>query len=254
VAAVFVPLVAKGHPVGVLEVFHRSPLAADQAWLDYLDTLAGQAAIAIESGRMFHGLLRSNLDLTTAYDSTIVGWSLAMDLRDKETEGHTLRVTEMTISLAEMAGIPKAEIVHVRRGALLHDIGKMGVPDHILLKPDKLTEAEWEIMRMHPVFAHDMLYPIEYLRPALDIPHYHHEKWDGTGYPDGLKGEEIPLPARLFAVVDVWDAITSDRPYRPAWPRQQAIEHVREGVGSHFDPAAADLFLRFLGLEPVSPD
>lgn len=249
VSAFFVPLVAKGQPVGVLEVYHRSILSADEGWMEYLETLAGQAAIAIDSGRMFHNLLRSNQDLVMAYDTTIEGWSRALDLRDKETEGHTLRVTEMTIALARMAGIPEPEIVNVRRGALLHDIGKMGVPDHILLKPEKLTKAEWEIMRMHPVFAHDLLSPIEYLRPALDIPHYHHEKWDGTGYPEGLKGEEIPLPARLFAVVDVWDAITSDRPYRPAWPREEAIEHIRGGAGSHFDPMAVDLFLEFLALE-----
>jgi PAS domain S-box-containing protein len=249
VSAVFVPLVAKGQPVGVLEVFHRSRLSADRAWLEYLETLAGQAAIAIESGRMFHGLLRSNVDLGMAYDTTIEGWSRALDLRDKETEGHTLRVTQMTVALAQMAAIPASEIVHVRRGALLHDIGKMGVPDHILLKPDKLTDAEWEIMRKHPVFAYELLAPIEYLQPALDIPHYHHEKWDGTGYPEGLAGEDIPLPARLFAVADVWDAITNDRPYRSAWSREDAIEHIRQQDGSQFDPLAVDLFLQYLGLE-----
>ena len=249
VAAYFVPLVAKGQIEGILEVFNRSPFEADQNWLDFLEALAGQAAIAIESGRMFHNLMRSNLDLEMAYDTTIEGWSRALDLRDKETEGHTLRVTEMTVSLARMAGIPESDIEHVRRGALLHDIGKMGVPDHILLKPGELTEEEWEKMRKHPVFAYELLHPIEYLQPALEIPHYHHEKWDGSGYPDGLHGEQIPLPARLFAVVDVWDAITHDRPYRPAWPRQEAIQHIRDGAGTHFEPRAVELFFQLVRQE-----
>ena len=155
-------------------------------------------------------------NLSLAYDATISGWSRAMDLRDKETEGHTQRVTSLTLELARKMGISETDILHLRHGALLHDIGKMGVPDHILLKPDKLTVEEWDIMRQHPVFAYEMLYQIEYLKPSLDIPYSHHEKWDGTGYPQGIKGEEIPLSARIFAIVDVWDALTSDRPYRKA--------------------------------------
>ncbi len=222
-------------------------LDPDADWLDFLDTLAGEASIAIDSAQLFNNLKRSNDDLVGAYDTTIEGWSRALDLRDKETEGHTLRVTEVTVALARLAGMSEAQIVHVRRGALLHDIGKMGVPDHILLKPDQLTEDEWEKMRRHPGFAYDLLHPIEYLRPALAIPRFHHERWDGTGYPDGLAGDTIPLEARLFAVADVWDAVTHDRPYRPAWPEDDAIQHIRDGSGNHFDPQAVELFFHFLG-------
>lgn len=246
VAFYSVPLVAKGNVVGVLEIFHRSPIRTEQTWLDFLVTLAGQASIAIESGRLFHELQRTNIDLILAYDSTIEGWSRALDLRDKETEGHTLRVTEMTVAFARMAGIPESEIVHVKRGALLHDIGKMGVPDSILLKPGKLTEDEWTVMRMHPTYAHELLSPIEYLKPALSIPYYHHEKWDGTGYPQGLKGEQLPLASRLFAVVDVWDALRSDRPYRPGWPEEKVLEYIRAQSGTHFDPMAVESFMRLI--------
>jgi HD-GYP domain-containing protein (c-di-GMP phosphodiesterase class II) len=187
---------------------------------------------------------RSSTQLALAYDATIEGWSRAMDLRDKETEGHTRRVTELTVLLARAHGSSEEEIVHLRRGALLHDIGKMGVPDAILLKPGPLTDAEWAIMRRHPVLAYEMLLPIVYLRPALDIPYNHHEKWDGTGYPRGLKGEAIPLAARIFAVADVWDALRSDRPYRSAWPETRVREHIRALSGTHFDPRVVNAFLR----------
>lgn len=242
-----VPLIVKGQVVGVLEVFHRKPFEADLEWLKFLETLAGQAAIAVDNAQLFQHLQRSNIDLTMAYDATIEGWSRALDLRDKETEGHTLRVTEMTERLARAMDISEAEIVHIRRGALLHDIGKMGVPDSILLKPDKLTDEEWVIMRQHPQLAFEMLSPIAFLRPALDIPGCHHEKWDGTGYPRGLKGEQIPLAARLFAVVDVWDALRSDRPYRAAWPEEKVLAHIRSLTGTHFDPKAVEMFLRVMG-------
>jgi len=167
-------------------------------------------------------------------------------LRDKETEGHTQRVTEMTLKLARAAGISEKELVHVRRGALLHDIGKMGVPDQILLKPGKLTDEEWVIMRKHPTFAFELLSPIEYLRPAMDIPFCHHEKWDGSGYPRGLKGEQTPLSARIFAIIDVWDALLTDRPYRQGWPKEKVIEHIRSLSGTHFDPKAVELFLKMV--------
>ncbi len=239
-----VPLIAKGEVKGVLEIFHRTPLQPDSEWLNFLETLAGQAAIAIDSAQLFENLQRSNADLALAYDATIEGWSRALDLRDEETEGHTQRVTEITLRLAEAMGIGDAELVHIRRGALLHDIGKMGVPDSILLKPGKLTDEEWGAMRLHPQLAYDMLSPIAYLKPALDIPYCHHEKWDGTGYPRGLKGEQIPLAARLFAIVDVWDALTSDRVYRPAWSREKVIEHIKAGSGSHFDPKVVEAFFR----------
>ncbi len=231
-----VPLVAKGVVKGVLEVYHRTPLHPDQEWLDFLTTLASQAALAIDNASLFDNLQRSNTELTLAYDATIEGWSHAMDLRDKETEGHTLRVTEMTMELAGLFGTKDEDLVNIRRGALLHDIGKMGVPDAILLKPALLTDDEWVIMRKHPQFAFEMLSPIHYLRSALDIPYCHHEKWDGTGYPRGLKGEQIPLQTRIFSIVDVWDALTSDRPYRKAWSKEQTMEYLRSESGKHFDP------------------
>lgn len=239
-----VPLIAKGQVKGVLEIFHRAPLDPDPDWLEFLETLAGQAAIAIENAALFDGMQRSNVELTQAYDATIEGLSYAMDLRDKETEGHSQRVTEMTVRLARAMGIDEARLVHIRRGALLHDIGKMGVPDHVLLKPGPLTDEEWEIMRLHPLFAFEMLSPIEHLHPALDIPYCHHEKWDGTGYPRRLKGEQIPLSARIFAVVDVWDALRSERPYRPAWPEEKVREFIREQAGKHFDPRVVEVFMK----------
>ncbi len=241
-----VPLVAKGQTKGVLELFHRSPFKAEQEWQDFLETLAGQAAIAVDSATLFDSLQRSNIELALAYDATIEGWSRALDLRDKETEGHSLRVTEMTVELARMMGMSEEEIVQVRRGALLHDIGKMGIPDRILLKPGALDEEEWEIMRRHPTYGYEMLAPIAFLRPALDIPYAHHEKWDGTGYPRGLQGEQIPLAARIFAVVDVWDALRSHRPYRPAWEKERVLEHIRQGAGKHFDPRMVTSFLEMM--------
>ncbi|MFZ3078438.1 MAG: HD domain-containing phosphohydrolase, partial [Bellilinea sp.] len=240
------PLIAKGQVNGVLEVFHHSPFAPDENWLELFKILAEQTAIAVDNASLFTELKRSNARLFAAYDSTIEGWSHALDLRDKETEGHTQRVTEMTLKLARAAGITEAELVHVRRGALLHDIGKMGVPDHILLKPDKLTDEEWVAMRKHPTFAFELLSPIAYLRPALDIPYCHHEKWDGSGYPRGLKGEQIPLVARLFAIIDVWDALLSDRPYRQGWPKEKVIEQIKSLSGTHFDPKVVELFLKVM--------
>lgn len=247
VSYIGVPLFAKGQLKGVLEIHHRSRLETDNRWEDFLVTLAGQAAIAIDISQLFTSLQRSNVELAMAYDATIEGWSHALDLRDKETEGHTQRVTSLTVELAHTIGISGAEIVQIRRGALLHDIGKMGVPDHILLKPGKLTDEEWEKMRLHPVFAYELLSPINFLRGALDIPYCHHEKWDGTGYPRGLKGEEIPLSARIFAVVDVWDALTNDRPYRQAWSKEKALAYIREQSGAHFDPKVVEMFLLVMG-------
>ena len=239
-----IPLVARGQVRGVLEIFQRSPLEPDKEWLDFLSSLAGQAAIAIDSATQFDNLQRTNNELLQAYDETIEGWSRALDMRDYETEGHTQRVTEMTVSLAREAGLSEADLVHVRWGSLLHDIGKMGVPDSILLKTGPLSDEEWDVMKQHPVFAYEMISPIRYLRGALDIPYCHHEKWDGTGYPRGLKGEQIPLAARIFAVVDVWDALCSDRPYCSAWPEERVREHIRAGSGTHFDPKFVETFLR----------
>ncbi|MEI6776020.1 MAG: HD domain-containing phosphohydrolase [Chloroflexales bacterium] len=188
-------------------------------------------------------LQAANQALAEAYDDTIAGWSQALDLRDKETNGHCQRVTDLTVHLAREMGISEAEIVHIRRGALLHDIGKMGVPDAILHKPGPLTDAEWDLMRMHPVYSYDLLHHIIFLTPALAIPISHHERWDGKGYPAGLKGEQIPFPARIFAVVDVWDALTNDRPYRTAWSSSKARAYIADRAGVHFDPAVVKVFL-----------
>jgi putative two-component system response regulator len=191
-------------------------------------------------------LREAHAQLLGAYEATIEGWSRAMDLRDRETEGHSQRVTELTLRLAREYGIDSQELVHIRRGSLLHDMGKLGIPDSILHKPDRLTEEEWVMMRQHPQLAYNMLYPVEYLRPALDIPYCHHEKWDGSGYPRGLKGEEIPAAARVFAVVDVWDALISDRPYRRAWTNENALAYIREQSGTHFEPKVVELFFNIL--------
>ncbi len=241
-----VPLINKGKVSGVLEVFHRKHLEPDNEWYDFLNSLAGQAAIAIENASLYESQQRTYQELTLAYDATIEGWSHALDLRDKETEGHSLRVTDLTLKLAGAFVLNNDELIQIRWGALLHDIGKMGVPDGILLKPGPLTDEEWVVMRKHPSFAYEMLSPIHYLRQALDIPYSHHEKWDGSGYPQGLKGKQIPLAARIFAVVDVWDALRSDRPYRSAWPDEKAYNHIRSLSGTHFDPQIVEVFLKLL--------
>ncbi len=246
-----VPLIAKGQIKGVLETFHRSAIEPDPEWKSFLETLAGQAAIAIDNSVLFEELQQTNLNLSLAYDATIEGWSKALDLRDQETEGHTLRVTEMTVQLSDLLGVNAADLVHIRRGALLHDIGKMGVPDNILYKPGPLSEEEWTIMQRHPEFALDMLSPISYLRQALDIPYGHHERWDGSGYPRHLPGEQIPLAARIFAVVDVWDALISDRPYRKAFTRDDAADFIRKNSGILFDPRVVETFLRMLSNDQV---
>ena len=191
-----------------------------------------------------HAQLESALlALQHSYDATIEGWVQALDLRDKESEGHTRRVTDMTVQLAKVIGIDEETISHYRRGALLHDVGKLGIPDSILHKNGPLTEAEQVIMRRHPQYAFQWLTRIEYLQSALPIPYAHHEKWDGSGYPRGLKGEEIPLEARIFAVVDVWDALLSERPYKTAWHANRAAEYIRSQKNIHFDPNIVDIFL-----------
>jgi response regulator RpfG family c-di-GMP phosphodiesterase len=239
-----VPIISKGVVRGVLEVFNKTYKKPDQDWLDFLETLGGQAAIAIENAETFDNLINSNLELQMAYDSTIEGWSKALDLRDKETEGHTLRVTEMAVQFAQKLGISQADIINIRRGSLLHDIGKIGVPDQILLKPGPLTEEEWVIMKQHPITAKHLISGIKYLNGAIDIPYCHHEKWDGTGYPRGLRGNDIPIAARLFAIIDVWDALSSHRPYRAAWPASKIYQHIMQSSGTHFDPDLIPVFLK----------
>ncbi len=241
-----IPLVSKDQMKGVLEIFQRGGEPLSQEELDFLEALATQAAIAVDVATLIEELQASNQELTAAYDSTIEGWSRALDLRDKETEGHTQRVTEMALHLARMMGMSEEELIHVYRGALLHDIGKMGIPDSILLKPAPLTPEEAELMKMHPIYAYHLLKPIRFLHPALDIPYCHHEHWDGNGYPRGLKGEQIPLAARIFAVVDVWDALVSDRPYSPRWPKEDALRHIKDNAGSYFDPEVVRVFINMM--------
>jgi response regulator RpfG family c-di-GMP phosphodiesterase len=250
-----VPLVAKSRAQGVLEIFHRSMLKYDPDWLEFLEALASQAAIVIGYTKLLEDLQRSNTELNLAYDSTLEGWSRALEVRDRETKGHSHRVAEITVRLARKMKVSEQGLVHIYRGALLHDIGKLGIPDNILLKSGPLNKEESEMIRKHPAIAFEMLAPISYLRLALDIPYSHHEMWDGAGYPLGLKGEEIPLAARIFAVIDVWDALTSDRPYRKAWSEEAALAYIREQSGKHFDPQVVDAFLSLIDDEkPESGD
>jgi len=240
------PLVGKGQVKGVLEIYTRHEIDPPSDWLNFLHILAGQAAIAIDNIQLFKNLQRSNLELTLAYDVTLEGWGRALELRHKETQGHTNRVAELTVELARHIGIGGEELTHIMRGALLHDIGKLGIPDSILLKPGPLTKEEWDIMRQHPQYAHDLINPIAYLRPALDIPYGHHERWDGSGYPRGLKGESIPLAARIFAVVDIWDALLDERVYRNAWSEGKVIEYLKNTAGVELDPNIVEKFLELL--------
>jgi PAS domain S-box-containing protein len=243
ISYVAAPLIARGQIKGVLEIYHRRRLTPDQGWITCLETMAEQAAIAIDNALLFEDLQRSNLELTLAYDATIEGWSRALDLRDHATEGHAQRVTKATLNLARAVGMQEPDLIHARRGSLLHDIGKMAIPDGILLKPGPLDDPEWETMRRHPVSAFEWLAPISFLRPSLDIPYCHHERWDGSGYPRRLKGEQIPLAARIFAVVDNWDALRSNRPYRNAWPDDRVKSHLMSLSGTFFDASILKTFL-----------
>lgn len=242
-----VPLIGGGQVQGVLEVFFRRPFHPDNKWFRFLETIAGFAAFSVKNALLAKEAERTRFHLEKACEATVEGWSRAMELSGKESESHIRNVTAMTVRLAREIGIGANEIEHIRRGTILHDIGMLGVPNHILLKPEGLTETEWEIMRKHPQFAHDVLSAIDYLRPALDIPYCHHEKWDGSGYPRGLKETQIPIAARIFSVVDVWDALRSERPYRASWPDEMVWEHIRSQSGESFDPKVVDVFLRLVG-------
>jgi putative nucleotidyltransferase with HDIG domain len=247
-----VPLKLKDEIIGVIFVDSRVYSGLfDENDLEILSAFADQAAVAIDNARMFDKLQKANIELTEAYNATLKGWALTLELRDKETEGHTQRVTALTEVLAKKLGINGKELEHIRRGALLHDIGKMAIPDYILLKRGELTLAERKFMELHPDFARDMLVNIEFLRPAIDIPYCHHEKWDGSGYPQNLRGEEIPFAARLFAVVDVWDALTSERPYREPLEPEEVRIYIQGESGKHFDPRVVRAFLEIEDL-PVS--
>jgi len=245
------PLLARGKMVGVLQIYKQTRLDPDEDWISFADALAGQAAIAVYNISLYADLEQANKDLVQAYDATIEGWAHALELRDKETVGHSRRVVDLSLKIAQRFGFTDEVNRHIHRGVLLHDIGKMGIPDEILQKPGPLTEEEWDIMRQHPGFAFDMLKDIKYLRPALTIPHYHHERWNGSGYPDGLVGEEIPLEARIFAVVDIWDALISDRYYRPAWTHEKALAYIREEAGRLLDPDVVAVFLEIVDNDPV---
>lgn len=240
------PLVAKGQVRGVLEIFHRQAAETDAEWHEFLETLTGQVAAALDNNNLLNQLQRSNMELTLAYDRTLEGWSHALDLRDKITEDHTRRVTEMSMRLAKAMGMSDTELVQVRRGALLHDIGKLGIPDNVLNKTGPLNPDERALMQRHPAYANEMLQNISFLAPARVIPYCHHEKWDGTGYPRGLKGDEIPLAARIFSVVDVWDALGSVRPYRDAWPPEKVREYICAEAGTYFDPHVVEVFLKLI--------
>jgi putative nucleotidyltransferase with HDIG domain len=243
------PLKIKDRLIGVIYVDNRAHAGIFQEReLGLITAFADQAAVAIDNAQLFDGLQASNKELQDAYKATLEGWVQALDMRDKETEGHTQRVTILTLRLAESMGVTGEQLTHIRRGALLHDIGKMAIPDSILLKPGPLTNEEREVIQRHPVYAYEMLRRIDFLLPAIDIPRYHHEKWDGTGYPDGLQGEDIPFAARIFPVIDVYDALVSDRPYRRALPSNEVREHIRADAGKHFDPQVVEAFMQMKDL------
>jgi putative two-component system response regulator len=230
--------------------------AADYLLKDRLTRLGKAIERALEQKTLRDEQRRSQIELelahqelAEAYDATIEGWSRALDMKDRETEGHTQRVTDLTVKLCRLLKVPEEQLVHTRRGCLLHDIGKMGIPDQILLKTGPLTDDDWGAMHMHPVYAYEMLKSIEYLRPALEIPYYHHERWNGSGYPFGLRGQDIPLTARIFMVADVWDALRSDRPYRKSCPPEEVIEYLQVNRGILFDPVIVDVFLNMLSDE-----
>ncbi len=242
-----VPLIAKGQVTGVLEIYRRTQMKPGEEWLEFLTTLAGQAAIAIDSASLFRDLQRANAELTLAYDAAIEGWSQVLEISGRESQEHIRRVVKLTMELAHVMGMNEKDLIHIRRGALLHDIGEMGIPENILQKTVPLSEEDWKIIRQHPLLGYQLLSPLSYLASALDIPHHHHERWDGSGYPDGLAGEQIPIAARIFAVVDVYDALISARPYRPAMQQQEAIRFIQEQSSKYFDPAVVSVFLRRAG-------
>ena len=247
-----IPLIGKGQIKGVLELYNRTPVDLNNDLTDFLHTLAGQAAIAIDNYELFRNLQRSNQDLSIAYNTTLEGWGKALELRDKETQGHTKRVIETSKKLARRIGIEGEMLTHMLRGVMLHDIGKMGIPDKILNKKGPLSEEEWKIMRQHPNYAYDLLYPIPYLRPALTVPYSHHERWDGSGYPLGLKGNAIPLEGRIFAVIDIWDALLNDRPYREGWPEEEVLEYLKNEAGKTLDPEIVVEFLAMIREEKMA--
>ncbi len=237
------PLMSGLQAFACLNIYSDRPNFFTPERVDLLQAFAGIGAAAVDNATLVNELQRSHVELTLAYEATLEGWAKALELRDFETKGHSQRVTTLTLKLARTLGVEDQDLTPIYRGALLHDIGKIAVPDSILLKPGPLNPEEWVLMRQHPIYAYELLSPITYLRPALDIPFCHHERWNGSGYPRGLKGEEIPLPARIFAVVDVWDALSSARPYRPAWPQDRVRAYLQEQAGVRLDPTVVEVFL-----------
>lgn len=247
ISILYFPLLLKNEAIGVFIVgTNDSPRRFTPTEIDLCYMLSFQVSLAIANSTLYQTAQQAINDISLAYDATLAGWSRVLDMRDHVTDEHTHRVADLAVALARKMSIPESEIGHVRRGALLHDIGKMALPDSILQKKEGLTESEWDVMRTHPERAYELLSNIEYLAPALDIPYCHHERWDGTGYPRKLKGEEIPLVARLFAIVDAYDAITSDRPYRKSWDRQTALQYIREQAGKQFCPSAVTAFCELM--------
>jgi putative nucleotidyltransferase with HDIG domain len=241
-----IPMIVDQKIVGVIGLFQRDANALESEKVSFAETLAGQTAIAIENSQLVTNIQKKNIELKEAYDRTIEGWSKALEIRDDETSGHTDRVTRITVEIAKKMGFNPEKIENIRRGALLHDIGKIGIPDEILLKRGALNAEERKIIEKHPVFAFNQLEPIKFLHDSINIPYCHHEKWDGTGYPRGLKGIEIPIEARIFSIVDVWDALRSDRPYRDAWPEIKVINYLNDESGTFFDPDILDIFLDYI--------
>ena len=256
-----IPLNNSNKIIGVLEVCSTESIIVDNEWKEFLTMIAGQATIGIEHLVLIDNINSLNHELVDAYESTLLSWAKALEYKDQETKGHSDRVTKMSIRLGKALGLTEEELVHLRRGAILHDIGKMCIPDKILQKTEPLTHEEWEVMRRHPIFAQEFLSDIQFIQPALNIPLFHHERWDGSGYPYGLKGKQIPLAVRIFMVVDVWDALSSTRSYREAWSFSKVEEYFKENAGKLFDPIVVEKFLELqheherwgLGLELTLP-
>ncbi len=247
ISILYYPLLLKDEAIGAFIVGTTGNVRKfNKDELGLCHALSCQSALAISNAQLYEQAQQALVDLKQAYDATLEGWSLALEMRDHDTDEHTHRVTDLTITLAKRMGIPESELENIRRGAFLHDIGKMGIPDAILQKPSALSKPEWTIMKKHPEIACEFLSKIDYLKPSLDIPYCHHEKWEGSGYPRKLKGEEIPMSARIFAVVDVFDALTSDRPYRKAWKKEDAVKYIEDQSGKHFDPDIVHVFLEVL--------
>ena len=245
-----IPLIADGRVNGVLEIYHRSVLNLNRDEISFAEMLADRAAQAINNALLFGELEKAKVELAAVYESTIEGWLQVLEMRGHETQGHTIRVVELTLRLAVAMGLSDQELQDLRRGVLMHDIGKMGVPDSVLHKTSPLTDEEWGIFRKHPQFAYNMLRPISYLRNSLDIPYCHHENWDGTGYPRGLRGEDIPLAARIFSVVDIFDALTSERSFRRGWSNEKALEYIQGQSGKHLDPRIVEMFVKLMQSPP----